>query len=430
MQTAGKFVRLTLILGTIAFLSSCRKNPVSSVPQKAQLKLSVGEVTTNEAWLTIGYSNGGTFTMTRDGTAIISGHFGGSDTTVIDDSLIPERTYTYRATIFLGAGGSYSSDPLEVRTMDTTSHDFSWQTFTLGDGNSSMLNDVVIVSDTLIYAVGAIYLKDSTGQFENDPYNLAIWNGKKWFITRTYFYTICGQTALYPYPARTAIELNPNDIWIAEDGNAVVRWHGNSQSAPVCLPSSFTVYKLWGIDTNSVYAVGDMGNIEHYNGAEWQSLSSGTNYLISNIWGVAGKILCVTTESRLLCISGNSVTETLSWSGIPIRGIWFENKTPIYVSGQGVWSNDGRGWNQMSGLPNVFYAGIRGTATNDMFVVASYGTVIHYNGSTWHAFNELANPVWNFQSVALNNDLVVAVGSEAVSIGGLGVVAIGTRTIH
>ncbi|MGH2567306.1 MAG: hypothetical protein ACRDGA_03130 [Bacteroidota bacterium] len=36
---------------------------------------------------------------------------------------------------------------------DTTSHNFAWQTFVLGDGNS-ILYDVAIVNDTLAYAVG------------------------------------------------------------------------------------------------------------------------------------------------------------------------------------------------------------------------------------------------------------------------------------
>ena len=47
---------------------------------------------------------------------------------------------------------------------DTTSHNYAWQTFILGDGNSSVLYDAAIINDTLIYAVGEIYLKDSTGQ--------------------------------------------------------------------------------------------------------------------------------------------------------------------------------------------------------------------------------------------------------------------------
>ncbi len=47
---------------------------------------------------------------------------------------------------------------------DTTSHNYAWQTFILGDGNSSVLYDAAIIYDTLIYAVGEIYLKDSTGQ--------------------------------------------------------------------------------------------------------------------------------------------------------------------------------------------------------------------------------------------------------------------------
>ena len=46
---------------------------------------------------------------------------------------------------------------LLLTTLDTTSHDFSWKTFTFGGGGGSVLNDVAIVNDTLAYAVGEIY---------------------------------------------------------------------------------------------------------------------------------------------------------------------------------------------------------------------------------------------------------------------------------
>jgi len=57
--------------------------------------------------------------------------------------------------------------------MDTTSHDFRWEIYTLGDGTgSSCLYDVAIINETLAYAVGEIYRNDTT-------FNVAKWNGKE-----------------------------------------------------------------------------------------------------------------------------------------------------------------------------------------------------------------------------------------------------------
>ncbi|HET9130297.1 MAG TPA: hypothetical protein VFO86_05075, partial [Terriglobia bacterium] len=198
MNKLKKTASIVVILACAAPFWTCRKNPVGPTSQAPHVTLTLAEVTTNEAWLRIAYQNGGDFVLTRDGSTVIRGHFSSGDTTVIDDGVMPQQTYTYKATVFIGVAETYTSDPLQVKTMDTTSHDFTWKTFALGDGNSSHLNDIVIVNDTLIYAVGAIFLKDSTGAFQNDPYNLATWNGEGWRITPVYFFTVCGQSALYP----------------------------------------------------------------------------------------------------------------------------------------------------------------------------------------------------------------------------------------
>ena len=52
----------------------------------------------------------------------------------------------------------------------------------------------------------------------------------------------------------------------------------------MCLPVSFTIYKLWGENPSSVYAVGANGNIMHYSGTTWQRVESATMLDIKDIW--------------------------------------------------------------------------------------------------------------------------------------------------
>jgi len=61
---------------------------------------------------------------------------------------------------------------------DTTSHAFSFQEFTFGGASASALYDVVIVSDTNIWAVGEIYLDSANGNLVPFPYNAVHYNGK------------------------------------------------------------------------------------------------------------------------------------------------------------------------------------------------------------------------------------------------------------
>ena len=65
--------------------------------------------------------------------------------------------------------------------MDTTSHNYTWQTFTFGgDAGSSSLNDVAIIDENNIWAVGEIYFKDSLGNRIRNLKCCIHWNGNKW----------------------------------------------------------------------------------------------------------------------------------------------------------------------------------------------------------------------------------------------------------
>ncbi len=69
---------------------------------------------------------------------------------------------------------------------DTTSHSFTWQTFEFGDDGASpsSLKDVAIINDSDIWAVGSVYLNDSTGQPDYNAYNAIHWDGNKWELKR------------------------------------------------------------------------------------------------------------------------------------------------------------------------------------------------------------------------------------------------------
>jgi hypothetical protein len=99
---------------------------------------------------------------------------------VTDDSLKPHHSYSYRAYLTNSGHPTDSTGMISVTTMDTSNHNFEWNVDTLGDGANSNIRDVSIVNDTFVVAVGEIYKKDSTGQFDNVPYNYAVWNGSDW----------------------------------------------------------------------------------------------------------------------------------------------------------------------------------------------------------------------------------------------------------
>ena len=325
---------------------------------------------------------------------------------------------------------------------DTTSHNFSWQITTFGDGlSSSMLNDVAIINDTLVYAVGAIYFKDSTGHENPDLYNVATWNGRTWYSGRIpYYYQ--GQ-ALYN-SIRWIYAFSESDIWFENS----VHWNGNAFENVDIGTSVFLgigSLKMWGNSNGLIYVVGNSGTIAYSSnrGLTWQALLSGTNLPIQDIWGatnpatgqpeilaVASNTIAVPSGKKLLRVAGTTVS-TVSDSGLSfaLSGVWFLPNVVYFVVGGGIFSS-------VSASPSTIWTGepstitayytedARGNGPNDIFIVGDYGEILHYNGASWKSFHaETMLTNGRYRRVAVEGNLVIAVGDE----GNQAAVAVGRR---
>jgi hypothetical protein len=283
---------------------------------------------------------------------------------------------------------------------DTTSHAFTFQTFTFGGAGGSILNDVAIINDTLAYAVGEIYLTDSTGQPDLEPYSIITWNGANWRAKKLYDASnqlIAG--------VRGILVLSPNDIWLADGG--VEHWNGVSSQ----MTTSFdrisliggtenfqSVNDLWGSSSNNIYGVGFYGMITHYDGNLWTKVQSGTSLPINDIWGAQNlqtgqlEILGVASDDinkKLLRIQGTTVT-TVADGGLSasLNGVWFIPSIKYYVVGAGIaYKNtlDNSTWSSYpSGIVTSYASGgVRGNDTSDVFVAGSFFELVHHNGSSW-----------------------------------------------
>lgn len=344
----------------------------------------------------------------------------------------------------LSAGCNHATEP-PPPLADTTSHNFLWTQFTVGGAALSVFSDVAIISDTLAYAVGAVYLTDSSGSVDPHAYNVAKWNGTSWSVFRVQFWTVRGDPHKTPYPACAVLGFAPNDVWIGMRGDQIVRWNGNSQTDAQFLPTSFQLNRMWGDNPASFYIVGYGGKILHYEGSSFLPLDSGTDLLIRDIWGVsssagngaqvATQILAVASgdsqdpQSKVLLISRSSVT-TLSSVGLPgqLRSIWFVADQIYYVVGDGIYtaskSSPARWYGETEILTPYTTTGVRGNGANDVFIAGAYGEILHYNGSTWRSFRtQTAISDGAYTALAVKGSLVIAVGGSS----GKAIAAIGKR---
>ncbi len=196
-----------------------------------------------------------------------------------------------------------------------------------------------------------------------------------------------------------------------------------------------------GGSVNSVYVVGNLGTIVHYNGSAWQKLESGTDLDIRDIWGARNEktgeleILAVASKSRLefprrkLFKFTENTVETLADSGIAqasMAGVWFSPGRKYVVVGSGIYRKNHLDESRWLGAPlelTEFYSiHVRGVAANDIVVVGSFGDLLHFNGSTWKQLPDLQMQV-SFTRVAYAKNMVVASGR----VGDRAAVVIGKR---
>lgn len=406
--------------------------PLQEMPKAVKLKLI--DVSCNEAYINVTASDTVlpiNITLNKDEKALFNFTLTKTDTAVLDTTLQASKTYIYQTTEII-KGNEENSDTLQVKTLDTTNHNFNWRTFTFGDFASSVLYDVAIINDTTIYAVGEIYLNDSTGQPDPLSYNLTIWNGYGWTIKRVpYHYQ--GQTTFDPIYSIFVFDIN--DIWFGTN----IHWNGKTYEQPnVSALVGWYANKMWGLNSNDLFAVGYNGNIAHYQNGQWNKVESGTNLNINDIWGIDNngltKILAIASniyqidDKKILSITSNDITEQ-SNNGLPwsMASVWFNNIYKSYVGGDGLFvkyvqSNE---WMKIE-LPPYYIFSIRGNGLNDIIVCGGLGYVGHFNGSTWINYlgNGLEQIVGNYYSASIKGNIVSAAGATA---DGKAIVIIGFR---
>ncbi|WP_407931013.1 glucosyl transferase, partial [Ignavibacterium album] len=313
-----------------------------------------------------------------------------------------------------------SSNELTVTTMDTTSHEFSWQSWEFGTIGSSTLYDVAIIDENDIWAVGEINIAD-TSINGYTTYNAVHWDGTKWELKRI----------LYKggfWSIRTIFAFSSNDIWFS----GYVRYL-NGQFIELTIPDiliGWGINKLWGSSSEDLYAVGNNGNIAHWDGRKWTKIESGTDLNFIDIYGSTDsktgeqQILAVCTrnlplDKGIYRIEGNTATQI---SSAPIQwelfALWFIPNRHYYVVGSGIYEkkflSDSTWKNGPLDITHYGTTGIRGNELNNVFVAGAFGEFLHFNGITWKSYiNELGWFNGSYGGVALKDNMVITVGYES-----------------
>ena len=395
--------------------------------------LTLEDVACVKTWLKISFgAAGGDYELKRDGSVVLTGSYAG-DTVVVDTTVEPSRSYTYEAELISDGKVIQTSSPVEVTTLDTTSSDYTFRTWEIGGiVPGSYLNDVTIINDTDIWAVGEINIKDSSG-----AYGAIHWNGRTWTLERVpYYYK--GQT--YYSPIYSILAFGPADIWFGI-GN-MVNWT-SGKFTPIEVGSSFSglIRAMWGTSDTDFYIVSANGSIAlHSNtGATWRSLSSGTSTSIDDIWGkvdaetgkqvilaaVSNGILVQGGERGIIEIHKDGMVTKIPWSpDRDVLSVWFSSLENIYTAGDGIYNGNGTSWRLALPLAGQDYtARVRGNGANDILVVGDYGYCVHFNGVSWQTYPQISLPNGGYSGLSVKGNTMCAVGYS----NNYAVIALGTR---
>jgi hypothetical protein len=433
-----------LALLLILFLSLNLSISCDTTEQQSKVKilLEAEDASCTEAWLNLKIESTALpieISLFQGDSLLFTTNINSSDTTLFVENLLPNQNYSFYSTIAQFNNGTIKSNSITVTTMDTTSHNFSWKTFEFGNYNS-YLNDVAIINENNIWAVGEIHTAE-TDQFDSNgvwvqPYNAVHWDGTNWELKRIMFPTDADQ----PDGHKSAKEcnsiflFNENDFVVSASVQVAFMNSANSyiiKKMDFKWEDRFTISSIWGTTSQDFYVVGNGGNIAHYNGSSWTKIESGTELNFYDIYGKYNtktnmhEIIAVAShiaqskEREIVKIENNTVkplsSEPIAWS---ISSLWFVPNRKYYIGGSGIYIKnllENSNWNSdLNNITNYYVTDILGIGLNNIFIVGACGIVFHFNGTTWKEEQPI-NCLQGYGNVSMKDNIVVIAGNNGVN---------------
>ncbi len=310
---------------------------------------------------------------------------------------------------------------MQVATLDTTSQNFTFETFEFGDGfESSYFNDVWVFDKNNIWAVGYISPEDTTinGTHISNP-NIIKWDGTGWKL-QLFSGTSSGIDGIWAY--------DTSHIFFAN--GIVVRYeNGNYQYEDftnVPLPNGQRVEKLWGSSENNIWGIGPWGTIVHFDGQSWKKIDFDTQWRFDDITGNpnSGFAYAVATDQSfntiIVELKNNSTNiiynSALNEDHLKSFSLCFIRNEFIYLGNDAIWRFNIRTKQTESlfSLPNSYgVLSVDAYGKNDIYFFGDRlpegEELVHYNGYSFSITNysDLFIPILGSSAI---KDLAIVVG--------------------
>jgi hypothetical protein len=274
--------------------------------------------------------------------------------------------------------GTSSSDVYVVGGIGLILHYDGSGWSTMNSGSGAILRGVWGASSSDVYAVGSegtILHYDGTGWTQKVS-GTARWLEAVWGTSESDIYAVGQDGTILHY-----------------DGT---RWTSMTSSAYGWLRA------VWGSSSRDVYAVGFQcstswgttrlcsGEMVHNDGRGWSAIMRDT---LAGVWGTSSSdVYTVGLSGTILHYDGTEWDTMTSGTNASLRAVWGSSTSDIYAVGSGgtILHYDGTGWSAMTSRTEESLGAIWGTSSSDVYVVGSGTTILHYDGTEWRAVTPLA----------------------------------------
>jgi hypothetical protein len=136
-------------------------------------------------------------------------------------------------------------------------------------------------------------------------------------------------------PLHGILVLSSDSVFAVGEVGTILHYDGDTWSQMNSSTSEW-LYGIWGSSESDVFAVGYGGTIMHYNGSTWSSMDNGSGYInwLDDVWGSSGSdVFAVGSSGTILHYDGSSWSEMTSGSNSRFAGIWGSSGSDVYAVG-------------------------------------------------------------------------------------------------
>jgi hypothetical protein len=289
--------------------------------------------------------------------------------------------------------------------LDTTSHDFTWISIETGI-NFSYFNDVAVINENNIWAVGLIIMPDpdsSDNGTGEERFNAMHWDGINWNLLKAM------PVGSYVKELQSIHAFSDNDIWFGQ-GGLPLHFDGNSYRLYSPLtgehPGQPSIDCIWGTTGSDIYFAGAGGEIYRYDGSMFTKMQTNTEVEIIDISGSEASEGLFAIGDHNGSYYSNIVIELSNYEWIPLfstdhflpngddYGSVFNveviSDTAYFATMAGLWKyNYSKSTSTL--IPKIEYAEgllfqpreLTVESSNNICIIDTKWNITHFNGHSW-----------------------------------------------